>query len=178
MVDKTIAERILRLRNSKTWSRPELGRELASAIGKKKPYSGEAVRRWEEGLDQPGRKARAALAKVFGLSEAYIEFGPATASRVTQVQEQQAQPYHLTDEERSLIASYRRADPRWRLSLRLLAALSDPEDQIDAATDVNMVVARVMGKKVKDLRYADDRRVEETFGKAPHVAAREARKER
>lgn len=48
---------------------------MAAAVGKKKPYSGEAVRRWEQGIDQPGRDARAALAKAFVRGESYIEFG-------------------------------------------------------------------------------------------------------
>lgn len=81
----------------------------------------------------------------------------------------------LSGEERALVASYRKADPRWQLSLRLLAALADPEDQIEAATDVNYVVARIVGKKPVEVRYASDRRVEEAFGQAPHVAARKAR---
>jgi transcriptional regulator with XRE-family HTH domain len=72
---ESIGDRILRLRNSKGWSRPELGREMAKAEGRKKDYSGEAVRRWEENLSRPGVEARAALAKLFDRTESYIEFG-------------------------------------------------------------------------------------------------------
>lgn len=72
---ETIAERIKRLREAKGWSRPELGRQMAIAIGREKPYSGELVRLYEEGENLPRNEARKALAGAFKLSEAYIEFG-------------------------------------------------------------------------------------------------------
>jgi len=71
----TIGKRIARHRLLKGWSRPELGRLMAASIAREKPFSGEAVRRYEEGLDEPGNDARKALAAVFGKSELYIEFG-------------------------------------------------------------------------------------------------------
>lgn len=55
-------------------SRPELGRRMGQAINRE-PYSGEAIRRYEEGLDEPGNDARRALAAVFEKTESYIEFG-------------------------------------------------------------------------------------------------------
>lgn len=48
---------------------------MATATDRPKPFSGESIRRYEEGIDEPGNAARAALAKVFGKSEQYIEFG-------------------------------------------------------------------------------------------------------
>lgn len=74
----------------------------------------------------------------------------------------------LETHERELLARYRAADPRWQLSLRLLAALA-VEDQIEAATDVNMVVARIMGKKPADVRYVSNERVRQAFGDVPQV---------
>jgi transcriptional regulator with XRE-family HTH domain len=87
-----------------------------------------------------------------------------------------AAPQGLPLPEAQLIARYRAADPRWQLSLRLLAALAT-EDQVEAATDVNMVMARILGKKPAEVRYASNEAVAAAFGDAPHVAARK-RKER
>lgn len=75
---ESLGERIARLRTAKGWKRPELGRRMGSAINRK-PYSGEAVRRYEADIDEPGNDARKALAAVFDTSEAYIEFGPQKA---------------------------------------------------------------------------------------------------
>lgn len=75
----------------------------------------------------------------------------------------------LKPHEEDLIARYRTADPRWQLSLRLLSHLAT-EEQIEAATDVNMVVARIFGMKRKDLRPPTDKYVAQKIGTAPHVA--------
>lgn len=56
-------------------SQVNLGKAMAQAIGRSDPYSAEAVRRYEKELDSPGKEARRALAKVFGKTEQYIEFG-------------------------------------------------------------------------------------------------------
>lgn len=74
----------------------------------------------------------------------------------------------LSQQEEDLVARFRSADPRWQLSLRLLAALAS-EDQIEAATDVNMVIARILGKKPAEVRYASNERVAAAFGPAPHT---------
>lgn len=80
----------------------------------------------------------------------------------------------LTPQETDLIARYRAADPRWQLSLRLLAALAT-EDQIEVASDVNVLIARVFRKKPADVKYASDERVAAALGDAPHVARRKAK---
>lgn len=71
----------------------------------------------------------------------------------------------LEPHEESLLEHYRAADPRWKLSLRLLAALAN-EDQIEASTDVDMVIARIFGKRPK---YVSNERVRKALGDAPHV---------
>lgn len=76
-VVETIGQRITRLRNGKDWSRPELGRQMAAALGRKKPFSGELIRLYEEDINRPSVEARQALAKVFSKAEQYIEFGSA-----------------------------------------------------------------------------------------------------
>lgn len=83
-VDKeTIGQRIERLRPAKGWKRPQLGREMAVAIGRKKPFTGELIRLYEIGKNRPKLDARRALAKVFGRDESYIEFGPRTVREIS-----------------------------------------------------------------------------------------------
>jgi transcriptional regulator with XRE-family HTH domain len=72
---ESIGERIALLRDAKGWSRPRLGKEMAQAIGRASPYTGEQVRRYEIGKDKPPPDARRALAAVFDKTEQYIEFG-------------------------------------------------------------------------------------------------------
>lgn len=139
-----------------------MAKAIEKETAKRPAFSGELIRLYEKGENNPGEDARAALAKVFGKTEAYIMYGVEAG-----VQRQESE---LTADERALIARYRQADPRWQLSLRLLAALAT-EDQIEAATDVNVVIARIMGKKPAEVRYASNEAVAEAFGKAPHVVA-------
>lgn len=76
--------------------------------------------------------------------------------------------------EEQMLSQFRRADPRWQLSVRLLCGLA-VEDQLIAATDVNVVVARIFGMKPKDLRYPSDKEVEQKLGLPPTAAARKAK---
>lgn len=68
--------------------------------------------------------------------------------------------------ELDLLARYRNADPRWQLSLRLMAALAT-EDQIEFAADVNVIIARLLGKKPGELRYPSDAKVKAFVGPLP-----------
>lgn len=68
--------------------------------------------------------------------------------------------------ELDLLARYRSADPRWQLCLRLMAALAT-EDQIEFAGDVNVIIARLMGKKPADVRYTANERVAAAYGPVP-----------
>lgn len=74
--------------------------------------------------------------------------------------------------EEQLIAQYRRADPRWQLSVRLLAGLA-VEEQLLAATDVNVVVARILRMRPQDLRYPSDAEIKDKLGLPPPAAERE-----
>lgn len=75
----------------------------------------------------------------------------------------------LAPSEEDLLARYRGADPRWQLALRLMAALAT-EDQIEFAADVNVIIARLLGRRPKDLRYPSDAEVEKKIGLPPgHV---------
>lgn len=113
---ETIGGRIKTLRNRREWSLEKLGREMGTAIGRKTPFSGEVVRLYEENVNRPSPKARSALAKVFGVSEQFVEFGPG-APRANETDE-------LSSDERMLVARYRAAAPEWQMTLRTLAALA------------------------------------------------------
>lgn len=75
----------------------------------------------------------------------------------------------LKPDEEDMVARYRGADPRWKLSLRLLSYVAT-EDQLEVAGDVNVILARAFGKHPTQIRYVSNQRVQESFGDAPHVA--------
>lgn len=72
---ETIGTRIREFRRLREWSQAKLGQELQAAAGRDKPWSGEAVRRWEAGTDTPKKDAREALAALSGKAEQYWVFG-------------------------------------------------------------------------------------------------------
>lgn len=72
----------------------------------------------------------------------------------------------LEAHEADLIGRYRSAEPRWRLALQLLASVA-VDDQIEAATDVNMVMARIFGKRPRELRPVGDSKMREILKKSP-----------
>lgn len=71
-------------------------------------------------------------------------------------------------EEVQLVMRYRGADARWKLALKLLAGLAD-EDQVQAATDINVIIARILKVKAKDIRYPSDKEVEAKLGLPPNA---------
>lgn len=73
----------------------------------------------------------------------------------------------LSPEEEDLLARYKNSDPRWRLSLRLLACVATEDIQNELAGDVNMLLARVFGKKPGQLKYASNQRVGRALGAVP-----------
>ncbi len=97
----TIGKRIATLRKLKGWSRPELGRQMAAAVGKDRPFTGELVRLYETGANNPGNEARRALSLVFGKTETFIEFGegdgPKTLRKAIR-DEAALNPYALLDQ--------------------------------------------------------------------------------
>lgn len=154
---ETIHRRIKRLREAKGLSQEA----LAKLVG----VSYQSVQEWEsDDGTAPSRKRQEKVAAALGVTVAELMVGGA-------VQEAAPTSAEFTPDERALIARYRAADPRWQLSLRLLAALAT-EDQIEVATDVNVVIARIAGKKPAEIRYALNERVAEAYGTAPHVRER------
>lgn len=70
----------------------------------------------------------------------------------------------LAQDELELLANYRAAAPRWKVSIRYMAALRGDQAQDEAAGSMNIVLAKIAATPVADYR------VEQAYGKAPHVA--------
>lgn len=58
----------------------------------------------------------------------------------------------LSEDERDLLAKYRSAAPRWKVSIRYMAALRGDVQQEEAAESMNMVLAKVAATPVPDER--------------------------
>lgn len=86
-----------------------------------------------------------------------------------------AYPGHteLPWQEQELLRGYREAEPKWQFCLLLLARLAHDE-QVQAASDVNVIMARIFGERYKVTPSA---RVKLAYGDAPHVAQRKFKKE-
>lgn len=61
----------------------------------------------------------------------------------------------LTDDERELLAHYRAAAPRWRVSIRYMAQLRGDMQQDEAAESMNTVLAKIAAQPVADYRLGD-----------------------
>lgn len=159
-VMESIHSRIKSLRDAKGLSQEALG----DLVGVK--Y--QSVQEWErENGTAPSRKRMADVAKALGVTVSQLVTGEAP-----QAQQPSAAYEAFSNDERALIARYRAADPRWQLSLRLLAALATA-DQREVAGDVNIILARVFGKRPVDIKPVSSQRVRKAYGDAPHVAARQ-----
>lgn len=69
----------------------------------------------------------------------------------------------LSPDERQLLANYRAATPRWRVSLLYMSALKGDTMQDEAAESMNIVLAKIVATPVPD------KRVEETYGFPPSL---------
>lgn len=160
---ETIGQRITRLRIGKGWSRPELGRKMAEAIHRAKPFTGEVVRLYEDNKHVPGKNARAALALVFGKSEQYILFGE---SQPKAREELAAYSVGGKGEAKALSA-------RQEILLDLFDGLfslqqRDLIDEMRALFDANQITRKELGHKL--LRGVSNATVAAAFGPVPHPA--------
>jgi transcriptional regulator with XRE-family HTH domain len=167
---ETIGQRILRLRKGKGWKRPELGRRMAVALGRAKPFAGETIRQYELGNTDPGKDARRALARVFDRAETYIEFGdPGQAATKAQ------QPTAAHDE------ADRARDTREEILLYLYRGLFGLQQErlivgLRAMFHANQFTRKELGQK--PLRGVSDEQVRKAFGDAPfHRMKRIAKKD-
>lgn len=132
---------------------------MAKSLSRLKPFSGEVVRLYEEGKNEPGKDARRALAAVFEKSESYIEFGDATQGRRT---EQTAADY---DVEAQAIAK----NAREEMLLELFRGLT-PEQQrettlkILAQVDANRSIQKHLAGP---LRTFSNEQVSSAYGAPP-----------
>lgn len=154
-----MGQRITRLRHAKGWKRPELGRRMAKAIGRPKPYTGEQIRRYEIDKDRPPPAARKALALVFDRSEQYIEFGDTTQHQVRQAEP----PPYTGDPDHAQNA-------REGILLHLYRGLFSLQQErlivgLRALFHANQITRRELGQK--PLRGVSDEQVRKAFGDAP-----------
>jgi transcriptional regulator with XRE-family HTH domain len=117
---ETIGKRIVRLRTAKGWTRPELGRQMAKAVSKKKPFSGELIRLYETDTNRPSPDARRALAKVFDRTEQYIEFGdaPQSESKVKQAAAEYRVSVGVSEEALEIARAFDQMQPQARAYIR------------------------------------------------------------
>lgn len=152
-MDETVGQRIKRLRLAQGWSRPELGRRMGVALGRKH-YAGEMIRLYEEGENRPGKDARRGLALAFEREESYIEFGDTSQSKLRP---------HDPDESRA-------RDGKEEILLHLYRGLFTLQQQrlvtgLRALFDANQITRKELGQK--PLRGVSDDQVVKAFGKIP-----------
>jgi transcriptional regulator with XRE-family HTH domain len=140
-----------------------------TAIAKSLGVSKQTVDQWMA-AGRPTPETIFVIADKWNVSARWLatEVGPMVVARPEMTT---SESIALPSDELELLSNYRQADGRWKLALRLLAALGT-EQQVEVATDVNVIIARVLRKKPSDLRYASNERVAAAYGDAPHVAAR------
>jgi len=124
--------------------------------------------------DSKQSKYAAALAKFFKVSLERLHADDFDVSEAPGLNPAQAVGGDLSEEEKQLIDCYRAADPRWRLSLRLLATIATSA-QNEIAEAVNVVIAKIVAKNPSELKYTPDARVHQVLGDAPHVQQRKAK---
>ena len=132
-----------------------------TAIGKSLEISKQTIDRWMAG-SVPAPDTLFYVADKWGVDPRWLATGEG------EPRPKPKPPAGLHQHEETLLRQYRGADPRWQLALRLLAGLAT-EDQLQAASDINLVVARLLGMKPKDIRYPTDTYVEKKLGLPPGV---------
>lgn len=127
---------------------------MAKALGRKKPFSGELIRLYENHKNRPRGQARKALALVFGKSEEYIEFGDATKNRL-----EQGQAHYETE-----------PTAREQILLILFRGLLQDQQKrliqgLRALHDANNITRKELGATT--LRGVSDELVRKHFGDVP-----------
>ena len=120
---ETPGRRIQRMRLQQEWSLATLGKKIAAATGRTRPYSGEAIRKYEIGENELRPDVVRGLALVFGKPESYILFGDhATQKRSQPAKEPDATTYIdlgvLYPEEIALLKAYRNVSPENRMAVQ------------------------------------------------------------
>lgn len=138
--------------------------QIAVAVGRERP----TVNSWFNERE-PNLADFMATCAAMGADAKLILFG----SPVQAVTDQAA-PQSMNKIESDLLAHFRAADPRWRLALRLLAALG-VNQQIEAAEDVNVIIARILGMKTAVKPKYTNRQTAKILGYPAPVRARKAK---
>lgn len=80
----------------------------------------------------------------------------------------------LLADEHALLERYRAADPRWQLSLMLIAWTAT-ENQNSVAESANVIMSKIFRKDPSEIKPVSSRKVRKAYGDVPRVAARKAR---
>lgn len=124
-IKKVIGARVAQERRRVGLSLPKFAAALAAAVKSDEPVSGEAIRRYEKGLDLPRPEIRAALAAFSGKPEAYFVLA-----------EEPSKAQSVIDNQGQL----RQLNPREEQVLELLKELY-PEQQRDLIIRLHQEVA-------------------------------------
>lgn len=135
----------LRLRHARDVLRKMTQSQLAQAAGVKQPSISELETGETKEISGPTLIAISDALKVrpewLVSGKPPIEYGEAEA---------------LSTDERELLASYRAASPRWRVSIRYMATLRGDVQQDEAAESMNTVLAKIAAQPVADYRLGDN----------------------
>lgn len=138
-----------------------------TAIGKSLGLGKQTIDRWMAGT-LPRADNIFLIADKWALNPRWLAIGEGEIENYAAAGVRPGSVDELTYTEQELLVGFRKADPRWKLTIQILASLSN-EDQVQAATDINMIVAGLVGMKPKDLKYPSDKYVEKKLGLPPNV---------
>jgi transcriptional regulator with XRE-family HTH domain len=121
------------------WARKELRKmtqpQLAAAAKIKQPSLSELETGETKEISGP---VLISLSKALRVRPEWVMTGDEPIEPVTEV---------LSADERELLANYRGASSRWKISVRYMAGLRQDNDQEQVAEGVNMLLARILGSK-------------------------------
>lgn len=72
----------------------------------------------------------------------------------------------LGPDEQILLTRFRSSDPRWQIAIKYLAYVAT-EEQLEVASEVNMIIAKALGKHPRDIKPIGDTRMREILQKSP-----------
>lgn len=168
-VDMTFRERFRRaLEHAKLahlWDKPT---DLGKALG---GFSKQTISRWTD-KGEPKPRQLFTIADKMKVDPRWL------ATEEGDMTPRQPTPPGLDQQQQDLIERYNRSDPRWQLSLRLLAYVATdmaPIKQNEVAGMVNVIIARAAEKAPQDINPVKSRKVSKAYGHVPAKAARLAK---
>lgn len=121
VVDKSMGERLRRLRRDKHLTQDEMAGQLNTRFGMKADRF--VISKWETGAQEPQLATVSVLARFFGTTIDYINSGKEI------IVEHDFGTYELDDVEKVIIETYRKADGKQKLRIGVL--ISEISDEIE-----------------------------------------------